>query len=53
MGKEFKQGRSGAEENSSAGCFRRRGNERSKAIGTAAPDVTPCAPPKSQKRINL
>ena len=30
-----------AEENSPVECFRRRGNERSEAIGAAAPDESP------------
>ena len=30
-----------AEENSPVECFRRRGNERSEAIGAAAPDRSP------------
>ena len=39
--KGFEQGGSEAEENSPVDCFRRRGNERSEAIGAAAPGQNP------------
>ena len=41
--KGFEQGGSEAEENASGKHFRRRGNERSEAIGAAAPGQKPLA----------
>ena len=50
--KGFEQGGSEAEENSPVDCFRRRGNERSEAIGAGAPGQNPFGRAKKPRSLN-